>query len=182
MKLTLAFSLLAGATVWAADPTPLDVKTGEWEYNVTMQMTGAAMSGKQMPTIPPETLAKMPPDQRAKVEAALAQAGNMAAGKPTTSTSKHCIKKEDLAKLNPSGNSDKSCKMTVIDSSRSKLDMKEECSSANNKSTSTVSVQAVSSDSMKFSVQSTGTENGQAMNMTVNGTAKWLGASCTDSK
>src|SRR5271156_871304 len=92
-----SFALLAGTAAWAADPVPLDLKTGQWEYTVTTQMTGMpqAAAGKQMPQIPPETLAKLPPDQRAKIEAAMKQASGMASGQPTTTTSKNCIKKED---------------------------------------------------------------------------------------
>jgi hypothetical protein len=183
MKLSLAFALLAGTAVWAADPTPLDLKTGEWEYTVTMQMTGMPQqSAQQMPQIPPEQLAKMPPETRAKVEAAMKQAGNMAAGKPTTSTNKNCVKKEDLVKLNPLANADKSCKMTVVNSSRSKLEAKMDCDTPDNKTTSTVTLEALSSESSKFSVVSTGTSNGQPMNMTVNGTGKWLSATCTETK
>jgi len=183
MKLSFALALLAGTVALAADPTPLDLKTGEWEYTVTMQMTGLPQqNAKQMPQIPPEQLAKLPPDQRAKIEAALAQAGNMAAGKPTTSTSKNCIKKEDLVKLNPMGNDDKTCKMTIVNSSRSKLEAKVDCDSAGNKSSSTMTIEASSSESSKFSVQSSGTSNGRPMNMTVNGAGKWLSATCTETK
>jgi hypothetical protein len=184
MKPSPALVLLATTAVWAVDPTPLDVKTGEWEYTVTMQMSGMPQAGDaaQIPQIPADQLAKLPPEQRAKIEAALKQAGNMASGKPTTSTSKNCVKKEDLARLNPLGNSDKSCKMTVINSSRSKLEARMDCDSPDNKSTSTVTIEASSSESSKFSVVSKGTANGRPMNMTVNGTGKWLSATCTDTK
>jgi hypothetical protein len=183
MKLSLSITLLAASTVWAADPTPLDLKTGEWEYTVTMQMSGMPQaSAKQMPQLTPEQLAQIPADQRAKIQAMMQQGANMAAGKPTTTTSKNCVKKEDLAKLNPMANADKSCKMTVINSSRSKLEAKMDCDSPDNKTTSTVTVEASSSESSKFSVVSKGTSNGQPMNMTVNGTGKWLSATCTDSK
>lgn len=183
MKLSFALALLAAGLVRAADPTPLDIKTGEWEYTVTMQMTGMPQqSAAQMPQIPADQLAKLPPDQRARVEAMLKQSGNMAAGKPTTTTNKNCVKKEDLTKMNPMGNQDKSCKMTVVNSSRGKFEAKVDCDSPENKSTSTVSIEAVSSESSKFSIVSSGTANGQPVHMTVNGTGKWLGATCTDSK
>jgi hypothetical protein len=183
MKLFFALGLLASTAAWAADPTPLNLKTGEWEYTVTVQMTGMPqMSAKQMPQIPPETLAKMPPDQRAKVEAMLKQAGDMTSGKPTTSTNKNCVKKEDLVKLNPMANDDKSCKMTVLNSSSSKLEAKVDCDSPGNKTSSTITIQALSSDSSKFSLTSSGTSNGQPMNMTMNGTGKWLSATCTETK
>jgi Protein of unknown function (DUF3617) len=183
MKLFLSIALLGSSAAWAADPTPLDLKTGEWEYTVTMQMTGLPQqNAQQMPQIPPETLAKLPPDQRAKVEAMMKQGANMAAGKPTTTTSKNCVKKEDLVKLNPMANDDKSCKMTVVNSSRSKLEAKMDCDSSGNKSNSTMTIEASSSESSKFSIVSTGTNNGRPMNMTVNGTGKWLSATCTETK
>ena len=97
MKTFLAIALLAGTAAWAADPVPLDMKTGEWEYTVTTQMGGMTPAGapKQMPQIPPEQLAKMPPDVRAKVEAQLKQAQAVMNGQPTTTTNKNCVKKED---------------------------------------------------------------------------------------
>jgi hypothetical protein len=180
---TFALALLATSVVRAADPTPLDIKTGEWEYTVTMQMSGMPQqSAAQIPQIPADQLARLPPEQRAKVEAALKQAANMTSGKPTTSTSQNCVKKEDLARLNPLGNADKSCKMTVIDSTRSKLEAKVECDSPGNKSSSTVTVEAASPELSRFSVVSTGIADGHPMNMTVNGTGKWLSAACTDTK
>jgi hypothetical protein len=181
VKFSFTALFLAATAAWAADPTPLDLKTGEWEYTVTMQMSGMGQpSAAKMPQIPADQLAKLPPEQRAKIEAALKQAGNIASGKPTTS--KNCVKQEDLVRLNPLGNADKSCKLTVINSSRSKLEAHMDCDSPANKSSSTVTIEASSSESSKFSVVTTGTTNGHSMNMTVNGTGKWLGAVCTDAK
>ena len=180
MRLTLALTFLSTVAMWAADPTPLNLKTGEWEYSVTMQMPGMPQpSAGQVPQIPPEQLAKLPPDQRAKVEAALKQAGNMAAGKPMVS--KNCVKKEDLTNFNPGGMS-KSCKITVTSSSATRFEAKVDCDGPDNKSTGTIVAEALSPESMKFNVVSKGTNSGQPVNMTVNGTGKWLSAACTDSK
>ena len=179
MKLSFAVALVAGTLVRAADPTPLDLKTGEWEYSVTMKMTGMPQMAQQMPQIPADQLAKLPPDQRAKVEAAMKNAGNIAVGKPTVN--KHCIKKENLTNFNPTGMA-KSCKMTVTSSSGSRFEAKVDCNDPDNKSTSTIVAEALSLESMKFSLVSSGTANGQPMNMTVYGTGKWLSAACTDSK
>ena len=171
-------ALSGGTLAWAADPVPMDVKTGEWEYTVTTQMTGL----QQMPSIPPEQLAKMPPDQRAKIEAALQRAGAMSSGKLMTTTSKNCIKKEDLAKMIPNGNKDQSCKVTLVSSSHNKQELKMDCDSNGGKQTGTVVVEALSPESTKFNLQIASNQDGHAMNMTVNGTSKWLGATCTDSK
>jgi len=182
-SLGLAFVLLGGAIAWAADTVPLEVKTGEWEYTVTTQMTGLPQfSQQQMPAIPPEQLAKMPPDQRAKVEAAMKRAGSMAGGKPSTTTSKNCIKKEDLAKMIPATTRDQSCKTTIVSSSRTRQELKMDCDSNGGKQAGTVVVEALSSESTKFNFQMASTQDGHAMNMMVSGTSKWLGAACTDSK
>jgi hypothetical protein len=182
MKLTLTLALFSCLPIWAADTTPLNLKPGEWEYTVTMQMQGMQQTPQaQIPQIPAEQLAKLPPEQRAKIEAALKQANNMAAGKPMTTTNKNCVKKEDLAHFNPSGMS-KTCKFTVTSSSASKFEATSVCESPDNKTTGTVVAEALTPESMKFTVASSGTANGKPMNMTVNGTGKWLSPACTDSK
>jgi hypothetical protein len=169
---------------WAADPVPMDVKTGEWEFTVTTHMSGMPQSDQpmQMPSIPPEQLAKMPPEQRAKIEAALKQAGAMASGKPMTTTSKNCIRKEDLAKLIPNRSKDQSCKVTIVSSSHTKQELKMDCDENGGKQTGTMVVEALSPESTKFNVQLASNQDGRAMNMTVSGTSKWLGAACTDNK
>jgi len=180
MKLSFALALLAGTAAWAADPVPMDIKTGQWEYTVTTQMSGMtqAAAGKQMPQLTPDQLAKIPPEQRARIEAMMKGAG----GQPTTTVTKRCVKKEDLAKLNPNANQDQSCKMTVTSSSRTKQEIHMDCEMNGNKQTGTAVFEALSSESMKFNVQVSATNNGQPMNMTINGTSKWLGDTCTDSK
>src|SRR5215831_17213660 len=85
MKYLFTLTLVLSGMTWAADPVPMDVKTGEWETTVTMQMGGLQAAGK-MPAIPPEQLSKMPPEQRARIESAMKALG----GAPTTTTSKNC--------------------------------------------------------------------------------------------
>ena len=179
MKVVFALALAGAGLVRAADPTPLNLKVGEWEYSVTMKMTGMPQMPQQMPQIPPDQLAKLPPDQRARIEAAMKNAGNLAAGKPTVN--RHCVKKEDLANFNPTSMA-KSCKTTVTGSSDSRFEAKVECNDPDNKTNSTIVAEALSDESMKFSVVSSGTANGHPMNMTVNGTGKWLSAACSDTK
>jgi hypothetical protein len=179
MKLVFALALVGADLVHAADPTPLNLKVGEWEYSVTMKMTGMPQMPQRMPQITPDQLAKLPPDQRARIEAAMQNAGNLAAGKPTVN--RHCVKKEDLANFNPTSMA-KSCKTTVTSSSASRFEAKVECNDPDNKTTSTIVAEALSAESMKFSVVSGGTADGHPMNMTINGTGKWLSAACPDAK
>ena len=56
---SIGFALLFCSTLPAADFSPLDVKTGQWESTVTGQVTG-------MPPIPEEALNRMTPEQRAQ--------------------------------------------------------------------------------------------------------------------
>lgn len=178
MKSILVLALF-GTAAWAADPTPLNMKTGEWEYTVTMQSPQMAAQMKQIPQIPPEQLAKLPPEQRARIEAAMKNAGAVMGGQPTVN--KNCVKKEDLANFNPTDMT-KTCKMTVNSSSSSKFEATVACDNSDNKTTSKIVAEALSPESVKFSVVSSGTMNGQPMNMTINGTGKWLSATCTDAK
>ena len=61
-KLVVVLIITASAGLWAADRyQPLDVKTGLWEVTTTVSTSG------QMP-IPPDLLAKLTPEQRAKFE------------------------------------------------------------------------------------------------------------------
>jgi hypothetical protein len=184
MKHFLAVVIFGGAVAWAADIVPLDVKTGQWEYTVTTQMSGMPQSDQQfqMPSIPPEQLAKMSPEQRAKFEAAMKQVGAMASGKPTTNTSKSCIRKEDLAKMIPNGNKDQSCKVALVSSSHAKQELKMDCDSNGAKQTGSVVVEALSSESTKFTLKMASNQDGHPMNMTISGTSKWLGATCPDAK
>src|SRR5450759_2339450 len=92
-------------TLFAADKiTPLNVKEGLWEMTVTHSMTG-------MPAIPPDTLAKMPPEQRARVEAAMKQSGM---GGPTADVHKECVTKEKLEKQSAFSDNRKECTRTVL--------------------------------------------------------------------
>ena len=182
MKFSAAFLCLSGLSLWAADSTPLNIKPGEWEYTVTTQMAGLTQSAPaQMPQIPPEQLAKLPPEQRARIEAAMKQYGSMASGKPTTTTTKNCVKKEDLASFNPA-NAPKSCKTTVTQSSSTRFEAKMICETQEMKTTGTMAAEAVSPESFKFNMTTTGSASGHPLNMTINGTGKWLSSTCTDEK
>jgi len=177
MKLVLALALAGANLACAADHTPLNLKVGEWEYSVTMKMAGMPQAPQQIPQIPPEQLAKLPPEQRAKIEAMMKNAGNLGSGKPIVN--RHCLKKEDMANFNPTGMS-KTCNSTITSSSGSRFEAKVECNDPDNKTTSTIVAEALSAESMKFTMVSSGTANGHPTNMTISGTGKWIGEACAD--
>jgi hypothetical protein len=175
MKLSLVAAILAGTTVWAADPVPMDVKTGQWETTINSQTNGLPQLSTA--NIPPEQLAKMPPEMRAKIEAALKKAGE-----PKTTVNKGCITKAQLTTLNLDNDKNPSCKRTLVSSSRTRQEIHLDCELGGAKQTGTVVVEAVNPESMKFSVQVNSAGNGPQFNLNTNGTSKWLGPVCTETK
>ena len=172
LKSVFSIALLAGCSLWAADGfTPLDVKPGEWQVTMTSETTGT-------PPIPPEVLSRLTPDQRAKMEA---MAKARAAKGPQSTTRKHCLKKEDLEKP-LTFNDDKTCKATLISSSRTKQEMRFECAGEGVKTGGSLRLDAVNSENVKITTQGTMAGPNGGMTINTNTTAKWLSASCTESK
>ena len=173
IRLFLSFALVSGTALWAADSyTPLDVKTGQWETTMTMQSSGT-------PPIPPEVLDRLTPDQRAKMEASLKARGSQA---PRTSTSKSCLKKEDLEKPLLFNKDQQTCKTTIISSSRSKVEVKIDCAQPPIQGNGSITVEALSAESVKITTHMATGDGTRRMNMNMSGTSKWLGPVCTEAK
>jgi len=83
---TVVATLLLSALPLTASADSFNIRTGAWEVT-----TSTAMSGM---LIPADALAKMPPDQRAKIEAMM----SARAGKVDTRTMRSCVTPEDLAR------------------------------------------------------------------------------------
>lgn len=131
-------------------------KPGAWETTVTM-------SGM---TIPPEVLAKMPPDRRAIVEQQLSANGGQ------STVRKSCITKEDLAKgFNPNPNS--SCTVQTVSQTSTKLVMTTSCT-APVASTGTMSWEAKTPESVVGNVD----QDASGRKIHINIVGKWLGSSC----
>ena len=109
--------LTAGASMAADNMTPLNLKPGLWETTSVSERSG-------MPSIPPDKLASMPPEARARIQALSA---------PTTNTTQSCRTDKDLHAFTDDGN--KSCKQTVITSTGTKQELKMECDMSGNKGT-----------------------------------------------
>ena len=163
-------AILMNAAAWAADTTPLDVKTGEWETTMTGETSG------QMP-FPQEMLDKMTPEQRARMEQTIKARGAEAA-KPTVR--KSCIRKEQLDKPFGGGQDAKTCKQTIVTSSRTKQEIRMECENAGAKQSGTFRVEATDSSNAKGSMQMSVSNGRRTMNMNYNFSAKWLGPVCTE--
>jgi Protein of unknown function (DUF3617) len=176
-KLLLSLIIFSSLTFWAADKlTPLNIKEGLWEMTVTHSMTG-------MPAIPPDTLAKMPPEQRARVEAAMKQSGM---GGPTADVHRECVTKEKLEKQlafdenRKDKDKDKDCTRTVVNSTGSKLEIKFHCEQSS--TDGTLQLEAESSDSVKGSMHSVTNSHGRSMNMDFTFSSRYLGPACGDVK
>jgi len=171
MKKVATVFLIACAAAWAADVVPLAVKTGQWESTSTSETSGT-------PPIPPEVLAQMPPEQRAKMEERM-----KAMAAPRTTTTKNCVTKEQIDKAFDMGSGpQKSCTRTVVSSSASKQEIRIDCTTEKIKSTGIFRVEAVNSETVKGSMQMTmNNAGGRPMNVNSTFTSKWLGPTC-DSK
>jgi hypothetical protein len=145
---------------------PLNVKLGLWETTHTTTMSG------EMP-IPPEMLAKLTPEQRAKMEERMKA---NSAGRTTTSTSKSCLTKEKLEQA-PFSDRGKECAPTILTSTSSNAVIKFTCDMSGMKMSGTINVEALTPENVKGSAQTTATGN-HTMNVNATFTSKWLGSSC----
>jgi|SRR5665213_4557557 len=166
--LTMLFCSTVCPAVWAADFSPLDVKTGQWESTVTGQATG-------IPPIPDEVLNRMTPEQRAKIQAAMQARGSKA------TVSKSCLTKDKLDKAFDLGDENtKSCSRSLITSSGSKQEIRIDCTRKDVKTTGTVKVEALNSENVKGSMRMTVTNGEHTMNMNYIFAAKWIGPVCAE--
>lgn len=172
--LRLAFLAVVAFALALALPRPaaaqkLDVKMGLWEATTTSQMAGA----------PPIDTSKLSPEQRAKMEAAMAASMKMAA-KPHTF--KHCLTKEKMGKGLFQQEKD-NCKQTVITDTSTELAFKFVCAGGDGETTTGEwHFQATSPESVKGTGHMTFGKGGQSMTSTSDITAKWMADSCGNVK
>ncbi len=171
--LLLAPIVLCSLTFWATDAiTPLNVKEGLWEVTVTHSMTGM----RAMPNIPPDTLAKMPPEQRARMEALMK-------GTPTTDVRKECVTKEKLEKNMAFSNDPADCTHTVVTSTGHKLEMKIHCEGKQSSTDGQFVIEAIGSDTVKGTNHMvSNSSSGHTMTMDFTFSSKYLGPACGDVK
>jgi len=174
MKLLLGLIVVMSLALLAQDKfTPLNVKLGLWETTVTHSTSG-------MPGIPEDALAKMPPEQRARMEEMMKQKG--IGGGPATTVTKSCITREKLDKQTAFAENRENCKRTVVSSSPSRMEMKFHCEENKAVSDGTFIAEVVSSDSTKGSTHFVTNSEGHTMTMDFKFTSRYLGAACGDVK
>ena len=160
--LTLSVLLLAPLAFCADDLTPLGAKPGLWESTVTVHTDG-------MPAIPPEALARMPPEQRARIEATM--------NAPHTSQS--CMTADSFKKPLAFGdNPNMACKRSITSSGAGGMDFHVECDNPRFKSTGDGHVQAVSPESIKGETTMNTTMGGRTITSKMTFSSKWLSSDC----
>lgn len=155
------------ATPLASFAASLNTRTGAWEMTTTTATAGVP--------IPADALAKMPAEQRAKLEAAM----KARAGRNNTHVYQTCVTQADLDqnRMLKSDDDDK-CSRKIVSSSPGKVIMEGVCP-APHASTSRVTIESTSPDRVVASMDVMQGSNGK-IHVDVKG--RWLGASCAGIK
>ncbi len=155
------------ALAHAAQYTKPNIKPGLWEVTVTPKMSG------EMP-IPDDQLAKMTPEQRAKVEAMVKGQGS----KPHVY--KDCMTPEKIAKgfEMERGAEEASCKRNVISSTASELTLHDECDHTNRKTVSDVHFEFKGGTEINGKLHIVTTASGKSMTVDSTVSGKYVTASC----
>ncbi len=166
--------MTAVAASGAGANQPLQVKTGLWEVTQTTTINGGVAS------LPPDMqaqLAQMPPQERARLEAAMqARLG----GVPHTITFKSCVTEKDLNEQ--PWNDGSKCKWTVITSTSTDMEARgTSCELGKDEGMSSeihIKIHVVNPGYAKGTFDGKATGNGHTL--TLNGTheAKWIAATC----
>jgi hypothetical protein len=168
--------LLAGAAESAKpiDPIKLNIKLGLWEIATQANISGA-------PPIPDDAMAKMSPEQRARMQAAI-QASMAEVAKPRLA--KHCVTQAKVAQgFNLDRQHDSTtCQKKLATNSSTELQLTETCPEDNGSTSIDEHIQVSGSDQVAGTVHFVKTSGGKSM--TVDSTIKgqWLAASCGDIK
>jgi len=158
--------LVMSSAAWA-QKIPLNVKLGLWEATSTHTMTG------QMP-VSPEMLARLTPEQRARVEEVMKK---RASGTPTTTTYKSCLTKEELER-GTAFKDRKDCTQSLLTSSSSKMAIKVACDIEGMKADGTMEFEALSPEHVKGQGHFTVNGGGRTMNSNTTFESKWISSDC----
>lgn len=174
----LATVLLAQAQKKNSDPkatalkiTPMNVKTGLWQSTSTITIIGSL-------GLPPEVLAKMTDEQKARYAAAMqAQSG----GHSSTHTNKGCLTQKDLTTdpfaRNNSDDENIHCHGTLLSSTSTDIVLQETCSGEATMNY-TMKIHADSAEHAIGTGTGTATMGGHTMNSSVKFDSKWISATC----
>jgi hypothetical protein len=166
----LAAAAVATALVQAAELTRPDIKPGLWEVTNSPKITG------QMP-IPEDQLAKMTPEQRARLEAAMKDSVSKG-NKPRVY--KECMTPEKIAKgfSMDHGADEASCKRNIVSSTAHELTLHDECNKPDRKTVTDVHFEVKGGTQMSGKINVVMTSGGKTMTVNSALQGKWLGSNC----
>jgi hypothetical protein len=167
---SLACTAAITALLQAAELTKPNIKPGLWEVTTNPKMSG------EMP-IPADQLAKMTPEQRTRLQAAM-KAGMTNGSKPRVY--KECMTPEKIARgfEMDRGADEASCKRNIVSSSATELTLHDECNNPQRKSVTDVHFEIKSGTQMTGKIDVVVTSSGKTMTVDSTVQGKWLSASC----
>jgi len=170
MRLLHSGLLLAAALPLLA-AEPLAVKPGLWETTTEIVTSGIPA----LPALPPGTLDNLPPEQRAKAEAAMKMLGS--GGQPQTTVARSCVTAKDIEEgvfKAARDSQNQQCQFDVVSATPKRQEMKMTCPS-----------QAGAEGRMVLNVidssniQATMDAKIQAVTMNMKMKGRWLAAACS---
>jgi len=162
--------LTMGLTQASAPVVPMNVKTGLWENHTTLTVSG-------MLGLPPEAVAKMTPEQRARYTAAMGSGD-----RSFDNVDKGCLTQEDLTQdpskmLNRGSGDGMTCHGDVITSSATDLEIHSICT-GKAETDMRIKLHAVDQEHVTGEGAGRATMGGHTMKSTFKYDSHWLGASC----
>jgi len=164
------FIVIFSAASALAAPVAIDAKTGLWEVNSTTTHSGMP----SMPSIPAADLAKLPPAQRAQIEAML----QLHSGAPQSSTRRICVTEEELKGFIPK-DMEEDCTSTILKSTPREQEIKIVCN-GKGQGTGLVKVSIPTRTSMISEMQMDVTAEGLQMSMNTKSQGRWIADDCGD--
>jgi Protein of unknown function (DUF3617) len=177
-KMMLGLVLMVSGSFLFAQKT-FNVKEGLWETTVTHSGSGA-------PGMSDDMLAKIPPDQRAQVEAMMKQRGMSMSG--NTTVAKNCVTKEKIEKGMAFAQQNRgNCTHDIVKASASHMEVKMHCEEAKDDGSKTTidansQIDVIGTDSVKGTTHAVTSGGNHNMTMDLTFTSKYLGPACGDIK
>ncbi len=156
-----ALVLLACAAAPALAAQPFAARPGAWEMTITSTFSGDPL--------PPEALAKVPPEKREMVQKMIAER----AGKPNTATRETCVTTEDLKRDSFLRNENFKCTNQVVSRSPTRIVTKQTCAGPP-ASTGTMTFEAKTPESVVGTID----HDRDLGKVHVEIAGRWLSASC----
>ena len=177
MRLRHVIAALAAAS-FTCGASAQNLKPGLWE--ITNRMQGGGVDMDKAAAQMREQMAKMPPDQRRKMEEMLAKQGvKLGAGGPGVMSVQTCMTKE-MVERNDIPVKQGDCRTTKQERSGNTIRMAYTCTNPPSSGEGTFTIQSPEAYTMKMTVTSKVGGKAETMNMDASG--KWLRADCGDVK